>query len=69
MYQKAPEGKETVLGPMHLSTLHEVHNLGTVYNKQGKLIEAEAMYRRALKGYEESLGPEHTSTLNTVNDL
>ena len=46
-----------------------IHNLGYLYNDQGKMQEAEAMYRRALEGKEKAWGPEHTSTLDTVNNL
>ena len=47
----------------------ECHQLGILYAKQGKLVEAEQMYQRALQGYEKAWGPEHTSTLDTVNNL
>ncbi|KAI9765554.1 MAG: hypothetical protein M1839_005420 [Geoglossum umbratile] len=47
----------------------DIHNLGVVYDKQGKLTEAEAMYKRALTGKEKVLGPDHTSTLDTVHGL
>ncbi|KAA6406627.1 MAG: TPR repeat protein [Lasallia pustulata] len=51
------------------NALNAVHNLGNLYENQGKMAEAEAMYRRALEGYEKAWGPEHTSTLDTVNNL
>jgi tetratricopeptide (TPR) repeat protein len=44
-------------------------SLGYLYDKQGKLVEAEQMYQRALQGKEKAWGPEHTSTLATVNNL
>ncbi|KAK5110509.1 hypothetical protein LTR85_000999 [Meristemomyces frigidus] len=46
-----------------------LHALGSLYNAQGKLAQAEEMYMRALKGYEKALGADHTSTLDTVNNL
>jgi tetratricopeptide (TPR) repeat protein len=46
-----------------------VHNLGLLYQDQGKLVEAEQMYERALHGFNEVLGPKHTSTLMTVGNL
>lgn len=46
-----------------------LHNLGLLYDDQGKHAEAEKMYRRALDGYEKAWGPDHTSTLDTVNNL
>ena len=45
------------------------HNLGYLYESQGKLEEAEKMYQQALQGKENAWGPDHTSTLNTVNNL
>lgn len=45
------------------------HNLGFLYDNQGKMVEAEKMYQRALEGKEKAWGPEHTSTLDTVNNF
>jgi len=64
MYQRALEGYK-VLGPDHASTLSTVNNLGSLYDDQGKLKEAEEMYQRALEGKEKALGSDHTSTLDT----
>ena len=72
MFQRALEGLERALGSIHPFTLAIVHNLATLYAKQGKLgrlAEAKVMYRRALEGYERALGPEHPSTLATVHNL
>jgi hypothetical protein len=52
--------------PTPLST---VHDLGYLYNDQGKMAEAEVMFLRALRGYEKAWGPEHTSTLGTLNNF
>ena len=60
---------EKALGPEHTSTLDTVSNLGSLYQDQGKLGEAEDTYLRALTGYKKALGPEHTLALNTVNNL
>ena len=64
---RALAGKEKALGPMYISTLNTVNNLGVLYQDQGKLREVEDMYTRALVG--KALGPEHTSKLQTVNNL
>jgi Tetratricopeptide repeat len=55
--------------PDHTSTLDTVHNLGLLYNLQGKLDDAEKMYQRALQGKEKAWGSDHTSTFDTVNNL
>ncbi|TVY83409.1 hypothetical protein LSUE1_G002970, partial [Lachnellula suecica] len=49
---------EKALGPKHTWTLATVHCLGSLYQNQDKLAEAEAMYTRALQGCEEALGSE-----------
>jgi hypothetical protein len=71
MYQRAMTGNEKALGPDHTSTLDIVHNLGNLYQDQGKLkeAEAEAMHQRALIGKEKALGPDHISTLETIHAL
>ena len=70
MYERALQGCETALGLDHTSTLDTVNNLGNLYQKQGKLVEAEQMYERALRGYEKALGAENITTyipaLNTI---
>ncbi|KAJ5771463.1 uncharacterized protein N7511_003514 [Penicillium nucicola] len=47
MYQRALAGYEKALGPEHTSTLHTLHNLGSLYRDQGKLDQAEQIYQRA----------------------
>ena len=39
------------LGPDTTSTLQTVNNLGSLYQAQGRLAEAEALYSRALQGF------------------
>ena len=47
-----------------------VNNLGVLYAKQGKLVEAEQMFQRALQGYEKALSADNIITyvpaLNTM---
>ena len=50
-------------------TLYAIYSLGSLYQDQGKLKEAEKMYMRALTGQEKVLGAEHSETLGTINDL
>ena len=45
------------------------YNIGNLYNRQGRPVEAEQIYQRALQGYEKAWGLDHTETLNTVNNL
>jgi hypothetical protein len=51
MYKRALNGREKTLGPDHTSTLLTVGNLGSLYEDQGKVKEAEEMYQRARRGY------------------
>ncbi|QIX02224.1 hypothetical protein AMS68_007741 [Peltaster fructicola] len=53
----------------HVSTLQTVHDLGTLYLRQGRPARAEAMLQRALDGREDLLGLKHISTLETVLHL
>jgi tetratricopeptide (TPR) repeat protein len=69
MWLRVLSGNEKALGPDHISTLSTIHNLGNLYQDQGRLAEAEQMYQRALAGFETALGPVHTSTLSTVGNL
>jgi hypothetical protein len=57
------------LGPDHTSTLTTVHELGSLYVDQGKIVEAEVMLQRELEGYEKALGPDHEWTLLAASDL
>jgi tetratricopeptide (TPR) repeat protein len=69
MFKRAFEGWEKTLGLDHTLTLRTITNLGVVYRKQGRLLEAEAMYKRAFKGHEKALGSDHTLTLQTISNL
>ncbi|KAK5010428.1 hypothetical protein LTR28_009983, partial [Elasticomyces elasticus] len=53
----------------NVTVLDAIHNLGLLYENQGKPAEAEQMFKRALQGRDEALGTKHTSTLDTVNNL
>ncbi|KZP22344.1 TPR-like protein [Athelia psychrophila] len=46
-----------------------VSNLAVLYQRQGKLDEAESLYGRALAGQEKQLGADHLSTLMTVHNF
>lgn len=71
MFERALQGNEKLLGPIHPSTLDMVHDLGIFYKNLGKPTEAENMYKRALRGYSKMLDPTHTHTriLETFNNL
>lgn len=45
------------------------HGLRRLYNKGGKLQEAEEMYQRAQAGKENAFGSDHMSTFTLVNSL
>ncbi|CAF9921052.1 MAG: hypothetical protein ALECFALPRED_001699 [Alectoria fallacina] len=61
--------RQTELGPEHPDTLTSMADLGSIYEEQGKLADAETMYQRALEGYEETYNPDHNLTLNVVRNL
>ncbi|KAJ5553617.1 Disease resistance protein [Penicillium frequentans] len=43
--------------------------LGSLYQNQGRLLEANMLFMRALEGYERKLGLEHPITLQVVDSL
>ncbi|KAI4136790.1 MAG: hypothetical protein LQ341_005446, partial [Variospora aurantia] len=45
------------------------HELGVLYDDQGKSAEAEKMYQQALDGKEKALGPNDPSLFGTLNNL
>jgi tetratricopeptide (TPR) repeat protein len=45
------------------------YNLGNLYKRLGKLVEAEKIYQRALQGYEKAWGPDDSRTLDLFNNL
>jgi hypothetical protein len=49
--------------------LDTVNDLGNLYAKQGKAVEAEEMYMRALSGFKKALGTSHDRTLKVSVDL
>jgi tetratricopeptide (TPR) repeat protein len=69
MYIRALRGREKALGADHTSTLETVNNLGNLYQKQGKVAEAEEMYMRALRGYEKARGADHPRTQIVAHNL
>ena len=49
MYQQALAGREKALGAEHASTFRTASNLVNLYEKQGRLLEADAVYQQRLK--------------------
>lgn len=62
-------GREEVQGNEHISTLATVHNMASVFARQGDQNEALEWYRRALIGKEKVLGHDDPSTLSTVHRI
>ncbi len=56
------------MGPEHPSTGTTLHALASLYQQQGKYLEAEPLYLRALHIYKQAYGPEHTLTQKTVKN-
>ena len=69
MAQKSLDLRERVPGETHIDTLHSLSNLGLIFWRQGKNLEAEKIYRQVLDSSEKMLGNEHSHTLNVVNNL
>jgi len=62
LHLRALKAKENSWGPEHITTLDTVNDLGNLYAKQGKAVEAEEMYMRALSGFKKALGTSHNRT-------
>jgi hypothetical protein len=60
---------QRVLGDEHPNQLTSMSTLGQVYQRQGKVAEADALYTKSLEGQRRVNGPEHLSTLNTMRLL
>jgi tetratricopeptide (TPR) repeat protein len=69
LFLRALEGRETSLGPDHLSTLKTISNLASLFRDRSQLDDAEDLCRRALDGYELKLGADHPHTLNSIHSL
>ncbi|KAH8689417.1 hypothetical protein BGW36DRAFT_365186 [Talaromyces proteolyticus] len=69
LYLRALKAKEKAWGPENITTLETINDLGKLYAKQGKVVEAEEMYVRALSGFEKVLGTSHDRTLKVSVDL
>lgn len=52
-----------MIGPDHPRTHLTVHNLALLYERMGRLEEAELYCNRALAGKKNHLGPQHPETL------
>jgi hypothetical protein len=69
LYLRALKAKEKAWGSEDITTLDTVYDIGKLYTKQGKFVEAEEMYVRALSGFEKALGANHDRTLKVAVDL
>ena len=69
LYQRTLVIREQHLGPEHPSFADCLGGLATLYQKQGKIAQAEALALRALRIHEQHLGPLHPSTADDLNTL
>ena len=68
-YRRAADIDCTNLGEGHPDCAIHWNNLGSVFQAQGRLGEAEAMYLRALRITEAAVGAEHTDSAVFMNNL
>jgi tetratricopeptide (TPR) repeat protein len=69
LLQRAVYISERVLGPRHFLVAEALHNLGTLYLRQGKYAEAESLLQRALNIREQTLGNNHPQVAVSLNVL
>ncbi len=68
-YQKALEIDEKIVGKEHSNYATRLHNLATVYRKQGRYDEALEKFEEALQIDEKTIGKEHPSYAIRLNNL
>lgn len=66
---KALHLSERQLGSDHPTTAGLMANVGSVYQRLGRMAEAEALLKHALVGLATHFGDEHAATLNAKNSL
>jgi hypothetical protein len=57
------------LGLAYIITLDKVHNLGTVRDRENKLVEAAALFQRAVDVFGDTLRPKRKLTIKTMGFL
>eukprot|EP00300_Choanocystis_sp_HF-7_P015086 c18930_g1_i3.p1 GENE.c18930_g1_i3~~c18930_g1_i3.p1 ORF type:complete len:489 (+),score=114.63 c18930_g1_i3:36-1502(+) len=63
------ERRRALLGPDHPTTLESVHNMGVLYQAQGRTAEALSVHKLCLDLRKEKLGPVHPHTLDSLHNL
>lgn len=73
MYTRALRGYELALGyePVlrYLPALNAIENIGHLYSKQGKSINAKAKYSIALSRLQRVLGPTNTRFIQLITKI
>jgi hypothetical protein len=67
--QDAARLQEGTLGPAHPDLANTLNNLGVVYERNGRIDEAEASYRRAYAIARETLAPDHPFVATSAGNL
>jgi len=63
------ERQRSALGPEHPTTLASANNLAAVYERTGRLDEAEELQKTVLDAKRRVLGPNHPETLSSMHNL
>ncbi|MFO0936431.1 MAG: serine/threonine-protein kinase [Gemmataceae bacterium] len=63
------EIKSKLLGPQHVSTLMELGEMATAYEKLGEVNKAVPILEQTLEGIQSQLGPDHPDTVVCMNRL
>jgi len=68
-FERALSLRRRYLGEKKVDTLDSMGSLAAVYERSGKLKEAESLYSQTIDAGRGVLGPEHPSTLKLMNGL
>src|SRR5215510_114688 len=67
--ERVLELREKALGPEHPMVAATLHNLASIYSKNGAYAKAESLHHRARTIWEKTLGPEHPDVARSLNNL
>eukprot|EP00930_Biecheleria_cincta_P007265 TRINITY_DN108464_c0_g1_i1.p1 TRINITY_DN108464_c0_g1~~TRINITY_DN108464_c0_g1_i1.p1 ORF type:complete len:228 (+),score=14.12 TRINITY_DN108464_c0_g1_i1:59-685(+) len=57
------------LGPLHPVNHDDLHDLGTLYARQGQLVKAAEAYKQAWEGRQATLGADHPMTHQSMREF
>ena len=69
LYKRSLAIREKTLSPDHPDVAWSLNNLGVLYDRQGRYVEAEPLHKRALAIREKTLAPDHPDVALSLSNL